>query len=361
MTVLLGCKKTSSLSSQDYMVFDEIVYKGKDISSVSLHNETDVNIDVIGITDFYIKDSLMVLSTQNPDAFLSFVSLPTYRILGSFLKKGQGPLEFLSSPSISYNSRFFYVENELFAYLLDRRKGSVYRFNVTKSLRNNKIEMSLIKDNIPRSAFGVVTIDDTKFLFKELNEKMVKQSRYILDNNIKTVPPFLEKLNQATIKQGEDFNILATMIQYDPQRDMIVEMPLELNYLNMYSLDGSIAKTICIDKELYDIKNIQNIARGDRNDTFADIRLFKNFFAILYMNETQKDFIQFKRKGFPTVLLFDWSGNMIAQIKLNQLATSFDFDMKNKTLYTFDHQTEGFYKYDVADILSKILKNEVFN
>jgi hypothetical protein len=176
------------------------------------------------------------------------------------------------------------------------------------------------------------------------------------NNDKKTVPSHMEQLNRATVRAGEDFNILSTGTQYSRAKRMIVEAPaIGLNYINRYSLDGSFGKTICIGNKLENIEKIQNIDRWDRICSFRSLRLFPEFWGVLYLNESEK-ISQTGRKTLPFIFLFDWNGNPVAKLKLNSFITSFNIDLLNGYLYTMDNQTEKFCKYDIRDILKKLKK-----
>lgn len=350
--IVFGCNYSKSSSS--YMAFDDIVYV-KDFSHFfSLQNEIEVNIDAIGVRNFCIYDSTILMSTINSDSLWVFASLPSYHIYASMLKKGQGPTEFTSTPSVGSNIKIDKENDHVFAYIYEFSKGKLLKLNITESLKTNKTDITILNDSLPKFLFNFVMINDAKFLCKEVNNNHTQQVRFIYDNNNRTSLPVLEKLNNSTIKEREDINILSTITKLNPDKDIIVEMPIGLNYINMYSLDNSLSKTICIGKSLYSMELIQNKRQWDRIYTFADLRFFKNFWGVLYMNETEKDY-QTKRKNYPTILFFDWSGNPLAQLKLNQLATSFDIDANTRELYTYDIYTELFFKYSITDILSDLL------
>ncbi len=150
----------------------------------SINNAEEVNTDIIGILDFSIYDSLLILSARDNKGLWSFLSLPDCHFLGKFLTQGQGPYEFFHCPWVSQNT-LFKEEGTLYAGIYDFATGAVW------------------------------------------------------DNNQKNTPPHLEKLNAARIIEGDDHNILSTGIQYNA----VIEMPLELNYINMYSIDGTFGKT----------------------------------------------------------------------------------------------------------------------
>ena len=346
----------SSKSSSTFMAFDDIEYVDNFPQSFPLQNSIEQNVDAIGVKSFCIYDSSLLMSTVNPENLWVFASLPECHIYGNALKRGHGPTELIENPSVHNNTKIIKENGQLLAYIYEFKKGNLLKLNITESLRTNKTDISTLNDSLPKSLFNFVVINDSVFFCKEVNNNHTQQIRYIYKPNDNRVSlPVFEKLNNAVIKNGEDINILSTMTKYNPTNNIIIEMPIGLNYINMYSLDNSYTKTICIGKGLYSIEGVQATHRWDRIYTFADLRLFEKFWGVLYMNETEKDF-QTNRKHFPTILLFDWSGNPLAELKLTQLATSFDIDINTGELYTFDFNTELFFKYSIQCVLSGITK-----
>jgi hypothetical protein len=141
--------------------------------------------------------------------------------------------------------------------------------------------------------------------------------------------------------------------KYNDKNGRIVEAPIGLNYINIYSLDGSFAKTICMDKELNNITNIQNTEETDRIYTFANLRVYDDFFGVVYINEDELTY-QTGRKKLPSILLFDWDGNPFVELKLDHHIQSFDIDLLTGELYTLDRDFEEFYKYDIKNIMVKL-------
>lgn len=62
------------------------------------------------------------------------------------------------------------------------------------------------------------------------------------------------------------------------------------------------------------------------------------------------------RKRYPSLLMFDWNGSPLAKLDLNRFITSFDMDVANGTLYTFDTYTDELRKYDIGYILKDIFE-----
>jgi hypothetical protein len=349
--LIAGCGEQET-SSSDYMILDDVRYVNRFPQTFSLDNAIEVDADIIGMQSFHIIDSLLIFSTTDKDGLWSFVSLPDYRFMGKFITKGNGPYEFIFSP-FAGQQYFFREEGKLFCDIYDSQKGKLYRMNMDESIRNGRLAIRTLNDSLPPFMFGFAVIDSATFLCREINGTQTQQTRFLLHDGQRTTSPLLEKLNRASIRHGEDFNILSASIKRN--NSLIVEMPVYLNYINMYSPDGSFGRTVCVDRKLDNIGEIQNQSRKDRLFPFISLSLFSTFWGVVYVNEDTKTYLT-ERKKLPSILLFDWDGEPLAELRLNTHVTSFDIDFINGCLYTLDLYTDVFCKYDIRDILEKLGK-----
>lgn len=354
ISLLSSCSE-SPKSDSDYMIMDEVVYVDKFPEKVILKNPVKVEMSIIGATKFVIQDSLLIFSTQNPNGLWSFISLPNFCYEGSYLGKGNGPNEFLSSPWVGTNNSFYQKDGQLFSLIYDFQKGVLHEMNINRTLADKHLIISTINDSLPPFCPTVIRIDSAKFFCREISADMTKQERYLLDNGVKSIPSLFEKLNLAAVKPGEDCNILATMIKRCGNTDRFIEMPLKLNYINIYSLDGLVGKTICIGKKLDDISEIRKLSMPDRIYRHGDLRVYDSFFAILCINEDEGTY-ELGRKKLPSIQFFTIDGEPLVELMLSNFITSFDINFNEGYLYTYDFKSEEFYKYEVADILNNLHK-----
>lgn len=338
---------------ESYMAFDDVEYVEEFPLVRKLQSGNLPNIDVIGTKSFAIRDSIMILSTTHRDSLWVFLSLPGYQKIARGLKLGGGPDEFVGAPSVANNTKFYNKDGALFAYLFDGQKGKLMDYDVTNTLNTGDMSLRLIKDSLSNSIFSIVPINDSLIMLRGIAKNATALDRTVLDLSTNSKYPVMSKLNDATIEPGEDINILSAIIKHNPANDIVVEMPIGLNYINMYTLNGELCKTICVGKKMLSLEKVQRKMRWDRPYTFADLRLFQNFWGVLLLNETELSF-QTIRKNKPSVLLFDWDGYPLANLKLDDNATSFDINFASGELITFDHQTELFKTYLIGEILGEM-------
>lgn len=347
---LSGCVK--EITPDRFMTFDAVDYV-KEFPYVAELTESEVpDIDIIGINNFCIVDSMMFFSQRGSDSLWSVYSLPDYRLLGKCFSQGNGPGEFAGAPNVSYNTDFFYKDGRLFADIYEYQTGKAVRSDITAALERHETVMTLLCDSLP-NLFNFIPVTDSTFYCKGFSPDFTQQLRYMAGKSAGTLPPAVQRLNEARV-EDDDINIISTIAKMNRANGRIVDMPIGLNYINMYSLDGDFAKTICIGDELDDIRGIKAQIRWFRLYTFADVRVFKDFWGVVSIMEDEKTF-QTERKKYPSILLFDWEGRPLAKLKLNQFISSFDIDPMNKTLYVFDVHSDEMFMYDIAEVLEKIV------
>jgi hypothetical protein len=345
-----GCVKDNRLAG-NYMTFDDIRYVNKFPQTFTLDSPVEVETDIIGIQDFLIYDSLLVLSATDREGLCSFLSLPGLHLMGKFLTIGNGPFEFFQPPWVN-TMKFFKEEETLYAVIYNFMKGELYKMNIKESIQTQKLSIDKFNDLLPEFLFNFALIDSAYYFCKEINEKETQQIRYISKDGEKIIPAHFEKLNLTSIDEGEDFNILATITKINTERNLVVEMLVSLNYINLYSLDGSFGKTICVGKTLDDINKVQTKPQWSRKFIFSNPMLYSQFWGVIHWDISM---LSYEMEGgkVSTIMFFDYEGEPLLEIKLKAFITSFDIDFANGELYTLNHQADAFLKYDIRDILNQ--------
>lgn len=351
-----GCSK--STKQPLCMSLDDIVFVNDFPEVLSLSEGIEINLeeelDIIGVRDFIIKDSLLIFTTKIAKGAWAFFNLSDYKNVGEFLQQGDGPFEFNQIPLVSTKAKFSQEDNTLYAYIYDFVKGYIYKMDIYESIETQTLQISQLDTTLPPFLFNIGMVDSSYYFCKEVNNNATGQLRYIYKNEEKIVNSKLNKLNTALINEGEDINLLSTNTKIHSSKKIAVEMPISLNYINIYSLDNSFGKTICTGNKLDDLEQIQKKDRWDRMYTYADLRVFESFWGVLRINETNKNY-QIERSKLPSILIFDWKGDPKIKLQLEHHITSFDIDLINKNLYTYDSHTEEFFKYNIEQLLEKIL------
>lgn len=129
----MGC--TGKMTPDKFMVFDSVEYV-KEFPLVSeLPEKTLPDIDVMGINDFRIIDSMIVFSLRGSDSLWSIYSLPEHKLVGKCFTKGNGPEEFVQSPRVAFKTDFFAGGGNLSAIIYDFQTGKVIKADIAVSLK----------------------------------------------------------------------------------------------------------------------------------------------------------------------------------------------------------------------------------
>lgn len=320
---------------------------------IKLPSPQNVDIGGVGFTGFKVLDSAIVVSAKGQSGVLRFYRKNDMVALGSFLNIGKSKEEVAYSPTLSNFSSFYRENDSLYADVFDFVKRRLLTFNVDECLKDKRTVLKSEYKEIASPTFTIVRLPDGKYFIKQLEDHETRQIRSIRDlkTGDVTITPIMKRLNEASVKKSEDINVLSTITRVGKD-GRIFEMPVGLNYLNIYTPDGTFEKTVCIGENADDIDDVLNTSRWKRKYTFSDIRVFDKFFGVVKIDEEEAAY-QTKRTKMPSILLFNLDGKPLAQIDMKRQITSFDVDVQKGILYTFDSQTEEFLKYDI----SKWLKN----
>jgi len=356
--LVVNCKKRSDVINSVEDIAESISYVSDFPKNYTLEEKTKLGIDVLGILDFEIKDSLLIVSKRSDDKFWVFYRLPNYDKLGAFLNKGRGPFELSSPPFFANSTSFLKEQGERYSYILNR--GNLFKFNIDKSIATGQLEMSVVRDSLSDAIFACQMIDNNDIFIRKINDSRTKQNRYVLKNGVKTTTSFLDKLNQIAIKKGLEPNILTSVIRYHSKKKLFVETPIMCNYIMVYNLDGAFFKVICLEDELNTIKMVQKKSEEEWSDQFKGVCSFDDFFGVVYTQGAkyyydEEDEELDSKNLYSSILLFDWQGNPLAKLKLKNQITSFGIDFKNGELYTLNFDEEdSFYKYDIKHIIKEL-------
>lgn len=344
---MTGCRQRPA----SYMAFDDVTYVHSVKNSIKLEHGETVEIDKIGIQDIFISDSLMFISTPDAEGLISVYELPDMEYCGKFFCKGNGPGELLNAPFFG-NVKVLDTESGR-TMLIGDGKGKMLRWDISAPFLGRNHDIAVYRDSIPLDSFYSIYINDSTIMCRNISGDGGGQERYLLVDGKRKVVPAMETLNMAEIPAKDDgylFNILSSFSAYDAKRDIVVEASMMLNTINVYSLDGTFEKTICLGKSLDNIADICHSGLRGLRQTFVRLRLYDDFFAVMYSGGKQISQDD-REQPAPKIYIFDWECNPLGELKLAKRASVFDIDLQNGELYTLDRSEEIVRKYDIKDVI----------
>ena len=331
----------------NYMAFtDNVVYVEEFPEKYSLTGAEEVNTGVLGAYDFRIVDSVMVFMANGAYAWKA-VSLDDTSKTCNLLRVGNGPGEVIS---VSTPSQVDFYEDggEIYCDLFDMNKREMYRMNFSESLETGQTKGRIVAERLPSLSMAMIALGDSTYFYKSLVDNMTSYRRSIFKDGESFTPEWLEALNSAHVDPGKDFNLLSATTRYDRSRNMVVEIPVRLNNINLYTLDGSFRKSVNIGSRLSDIDKLQEIDMAEHPMTFLIVQMYDGFFAAIYLGETVASYLG-TRTQMPHIYCFDYEGNPLADILLDEQVTSFDFDFEGGWLYVLDQMTDRMWRYALPD------------
>ncbi|MDR1896295.1 MAG: TolB-like 6-bladed beta-propeller domain-containing protein, partial [Prevotellaceae bacterium] len=339
-------------------IFNGEVYTLEDTLQRKFLHGTHVILD--GVYDGYMSvyDSLVLFeSYKYPAHFCNLFSLHSGKHLGDFFRKGQGPDEFLD---FSHSEQYFNNNGEIQLLGFDALKGTVYLINLTKSIITNTIQCDTViatdwnrKHTLPcaymfrtdKDHFVIRSLLEYSFLDKKdyklgayyLYGKSVDsiEKTYILYNRV----PDVERVQVI-----DQYLSSMDMIRPDNSKiAMAMKMLAQINILDLRN--GKLTG--------FRIKNTPDYPEVFRKDYtwqlyYADIRASDKYIFALYSN-THWD----NSWKSDEIHVFDWDGNWLHKITLDQKVFQISFDPVNELLYGLTDMDEV-YRYEI----NKVLKNE---
>ncbi|MBQ7811436.1 MAG: hypothetical protein IJ394_02645 [Bacteroidales bacterium] len=330
------------------VAFNDVVYVENFPQKYVLEESesTVMDLPVLGVYDIRILDSLMLLTDSGGgNGFVTVMNHSGEQSLGTFLRQGNGPNELLFPVPVQNLSEIY---NGVVRFcIIDK----AYKWDLSKSLLTGQSVMEQIRDSLQRNMMNGLYINDSTRLQISLSPRQDQQNRSLVINGCRHELEHLEPLNSPVLKTKGDaylFNILTFRTRYESRRRLVVEAGTMLNSINVYSIDSSFTRTICLGNSLDNIYDIETLKLINLPYTFSDLRVYDDYFAAMYCGKELKDIRQ-KNGTKPLIMLFDYSCEPLALIELSHDATA--FDMSGRYLYVIDGDEEILRRYDVSHIL----------
>ena len=312
-----------------------------------------IDIDIPGIVDFAIVDTvLLALIIPDPEILLQAYSLNNYNLIGTLIKKGQGPNEFLqASIPIQFNED----STGCNAWMLDFSLNSFYLLKITNTIEQQRTVVEK-KYNLKKLGFAL------NFVY--VNDTLIWGTNWTLDN-LELFAYNTQKelvINQTklfkTIRYTSS-NLISAFshgVAVKPDLTKIVINMLYFNQLHIISLNNIDDRfSFSTSKNPGNFEQIIKLIKSDRHDEliayYRDIRTTNNL--IFACNNTYQ--LKDVDNASKTIIhVFDWDGNPIALIELPHYASYFAIDEKRGFLYGLSddefYEKEILYKYDIKSL-----------
>lgn len=341
---LLSCEKQSNLLIESIET-DYTNKEGKEISGKPLLKS------ILGCHNILVLDSLLIAITDNPDAQLLVLNANTLDTIGAFCKRGRAKNEFMKaySPTKQIYEKNGHIIVPLIDYL-----DVVKEVDITESI-NRGYTVVISNESCLRFVDG-----QTFFIDNDINKRFEYLYNKYDGEEIKKVPCVysINNYGQKTkeikifrrLLQVEREELLecpfGSMLLKNPTNNTFVNMFENMDYLIFFDLDKK--KTFAVHQQ--GSSTFDDPFSYDREYYFNNGCCTSNYALLLYYHgdDSMKEPDKMKRKA--ELIIFDWNGNFIENIKLDRRLASIGFDETNKKLFGLTF-TEELYEYDLSTLL----------
>lgn len=331
---LLSCNRSSNLQAE----IKEIDYFDKTGKVI----EGDVIAKVIGSNALAAYDSLIMVITRNPEAFINIFSTNSKQHLANIGTKGRAGNEFIEAiPGIKQ------VLSRNGHIILPIYNGpyEVKEIDVTESLAEHKTVInSTFDDCVPIVNGSFVYLGSDK-------AHRFEYVRNVYDNDIKGVPSkytvFEANGEKKDIKFFKKLMPYATdnRVREAPYVTILYKHPLNNTILLAFEYSDYLLFADLDNSHFYASHQIGSRSFEDVFDVkqarmcFGDAAVSKDYIMILYWRGTYTTRAP-KEAQYPELLIFDWDGNYISGYKMDRDIVAIEFDQIHKHLYGLSSNEE---------------------
>ncbi len=329
-----------------------------DVREVDFLNKTGnviegklVKSEILGSTDIIVFDTLLMVTTSNPEGQLQVFSLNSLEYLGSFCKQGRAKNEMVKA---MFASEQVYYKNDHVILVLFEPPSTLKEINITASLQSGNTKI-ISSQECPVMATGEVV-----FLDNDLNYRFEYERNIFGINEVTGIPTRYTVYKDRKKKELKFFKTLMNTespnktlpyigcLHKHPHRNFLVHSFLNMDYLLFMDLDAD--KYFAIhQKGSITFNDTYVHSKSQMTPHFTDAAKSSEYLMFLYRQGeyTQKTTAD---NFYPELLVFDWDGNYITGFKMDRKLNRIEYDEINKVLYGRNIEEE-LYAYDMENLI----------
>ncbi len=310
-----------------------------------------------------IKDSICIFYTvTHPKGFFSILDIKNNADLGTFCTKGRGPNETINMMPFFET---YTKDGDMMALLVDGSNDRMYEWNITRSIASGRTEYDAVKQfettdrTAPVGKYNFRINDDKYFattspvVFTELHQAVSPRIsiRSLRDNSkIREYPIFSDSLIKLDeIGKWSMHEFFTSEYAIRPDLNKVVMVMGFFPQVNIIDLNSA-------KMEAFRIKEAEKVSMNKSIWQYASVCCNDKHIYALYQNrdllEANSDLESYK-KHISNIHVFDWNGNMVANMELDEYYNSIYLDGEH--LYAFRHISGKLaeYRIDNQDSLSE--------
>ena len=299
------------------------------------------------------NDSVLLLynyvSSYKNSSFYQAYSLGDYSYLGEFVRQGRGPGELLG-PDLSgtYRSE---KDDRTKCYILDLMLGQSFCFDLSMSIKERRNIIDKLSDLPPNTLYALPYQDSLQFIMNVENDNF--QCHIIDQDAVKSKTFRLYPENISAEKHIAQFGNCICLNQRKNTVSMVMTGIPQVNYLD---LEKGTVFSIAVDRNYKDWKQIL-ISATNINQYMESMQYYNDatsaldYIIAVYTHRKIEDIVN-RTQGLPVhIHIFDWDGNFLYDLTVNENISRIDFDSKRKHLYGLDINEGKIYRYDLSGII----------
>lgn len=340
-------------SSSDFIFENEYTVEGAQILS-----------EEFSINQLFAINNYLFGYQKTGQYFFKIYNIETLSEIGEICKRGKGPNEF---PSFLILNQYETCGIDLCIWVHDLNVGKLTKVNVKESLEKGEtVVLNEIATKSQSSFFNAFVIDSSLVVGRSTNS-IIDMNRLQLynpinDSIIRTIPLF-PKIDVT--RSNDDINF--RMVKYNPlyvgsiglkpDKTKIASAMTSFNRIDIFDVNGDLYKSIVEGPEIPEyLKNYLNSDEDNSESTlqyfYSSIFTSNNFIYALYIGQMLSEY---GGKSIPTQLrIFDWEGNPLVRININDYLFSFTIDENRGLLFGVDYYNEKLLRYDIKRIIEKL-------
>ena len=330
-----------------------------DVHEVDFLNKTGdvmegklVKSEILGATNIIIYDTLLMVTTSNPEGQLQVFSSNTLEHLGSFCKKGRARNEMLKAMSVTEQA--YYRSGHLILALLDPPR-TFKEVDITASLQSGNTEI-ISSQECPSMGCGEVMLLNNDYNYRYEFERNtfgveditgIPTGYTVYKDEKKRELKFFKKLMDIEPEVNKQIPYMGSL-QKHPQRNLVVQSFQGMDYLLFMDFDADEYFAVHQQGSLTFNDTYVN-SKSQMPPHFTDGAKSSKYLMFLYR---QGEYTQKTTAGdwYPELLVFDWSGNYITGFKMDRVINMIEYDEIHKVLYGLNGDDE-LYAYDMEKVI----------
>ena len=288
-----------------------------------------------------VSDSILVIKKQVDDAspfFFSAYSIRTFRNLGSFLPKGRGPGEMLSPniAAVSASVPYLYVrDNSLMVSCAFDVMGSIYEGSGNYSR------------TIPAVDPGPVWLpvrDSLFFSYERKGKDLLYKVWTVSGEEYRSFSPF-QGLNLARF-----FSQMSEIPTGDGDNGKLAFLMVFFPMLHLLDVESGRWRAIAVDPDWRNWKTLlQEQISMDKMEYYAGATSSAEYIIALFQKHRIGRAMEAGARS--EIHFFDWSGEFLYRILVEDNLAGLSFDSINSYLYGIERVAGRILRYDLSSIL----------